>query len=218
MKDGLESRFESLIGPRFQQRDRQFGARLLGVKQEHSRRGILMSSITVAAMHAELEREFEESATECVKTLVELMENRPTALLVPRKRKVVRLCSDALLARKSALDAACQGASATIAASLSGIMIAPHRSLSDSFVQLQTENACVELRTRQRELFWSKLKRMKLGAGLVVALVAGLVAAMSYFGRAELAELWKSLGGDVENPALEAGEASGKAVPETEDA
>lgn len=70
-------------------------------------------------MHGKLEAEFEESATACVKTLAELMENRPTALLVPRRRRVVRLCSDALLARKAALDATYQGTSATVAASLS---------------------------------------------------------------------------------------------------
>jgi len=49
MKGGLEGRFESLIRQRFQQRDRQFGARLPGVKQEHNRRVILTSSITIAA-------------------------------------------------------------------------------------------------------------------------------------------------------------------------
>lgn len=218
MKGGLEGRFESLIGQRFQQRDGQFRARLLEVKQEHNRRGILTSSITIAAMHAELEREFERSAAECAKTLAELMESRPTALLVPRKQKVLRLCSDALLARKAALEATCQGASATIAASLSSGMIAPHRTLSDSFVQLQTENACVELRTKQRELFWSKLKRMKLGAGLVLALVTGLVGVMSYLARAELADRWNSFRGDVEQPTQGAGEVPGKAVPGTEDA
>ena len=215
MKGGLKSRFEVLIQRRFQQRDRGFVARLLAVKQEHNRRGILMSSITVAAMHRELEGEFEESATACVKTLAELMENRPTALLVPGKGKVVRLCSNALLARKIALDVAFQGASANIEASLIGSMTAPHRSLSDSFVELQIENACEELRTRQRKLFWSKLKRMKLGVALVVA----LVAAISYLGRAEIAALWKSFGGEIEKPAHEAGEGSRKAVTEeTEDA
>ena len=60
-------------------------------------------------------------------------------------------------------------------------MTAPYRSLSDSFVQLQFENAYVELGTKQRELFWLKLNRMlkllpllKLRAWLVVAIVAGL--------------------------------------------
>ena len=216
MKGGLEGRFESLIGQRFQQRDRQLGEHLLGVKREHCRRGILTSSITVAIMDAELEREFEGSAAECAKTLSELMESRPTALLVPRKRKVVRLCSDALLARRVALEATCQAASATIAGSLSSSMIAPHRTVSESFVQLQTKNACVELQTRQRELFWSKLKRMKPGAGLVAALVAGLVAAMSYLGRSEIADVWNSSRGDVEKAAQEAGEGSGKAVPGTD--
>ena len=205
MKTGLESQFESLIGQRFKERDRHFSARLLAVKQEHNRRGVLRSSLTVAAMHAELEREFEESANECVKALAELMESRPTALLVPPKRKVVRLCSDALLERKVALDATCQGASATIAVSLSNSMIASHRSLSDSFVKLQCANASGELRTKQRELFWSKLNRMKLGAALVAALVGG----MSYFGRAEIAEVWKSFRDSIESPAHEVREKPG---------
>lgn len=214
MKNGLGSLLEPLIGRRFQERDRHFSARLLEVKQEHNRRGSLRSSITVVAMHAELEREFAESATECVRTLAGAMENRPTALLVPRKRKVVRLCSDALLERRAALDATYQGASATIAASLSDSMTGPHRSLSDSFVQLQCENAWVELRTKQRELFWSKLNRMKLGAWLVAAIVAGV----SYFGRAEIAEVWKSFRDAIEKPAHHVGDSTEKTVPGMEDA
>ena len=190
----------------------------MGVKQKHRRRGILTSSITIVAMDAELEREFEESAADCAKTLAQLMESRPTALLVPRKRKVVRWCSDALLARRIALEATCQAASATITDSLSSSMIAPHRTLSESFVQLQTENACVELRAKQRELFWSKLKRMKLVAWLVPALVAGLLAAMSQLGRAEIADVWNNPRSDTEKPAPEVGEVFGRAVPGTEDA
>ena len=205
-----------MIRQRFQQRDRQFGEHLLRVKREHCRRGILTSSINIAAMDAELEREFEGSAAECAKTLSELIESRPTALLVPRKRKVVRLCSDALVARKVALEATCQAAFATIAGSLSSGIVASHRTLSESFVQLQTNNACAELRTRQRELFWSNLKRMKLGAWWVAALVTGLVVAMSYLGDSEIADVWNSPRGEVEKPA--AGEGSGKAVRGTEDA
>ena len=216
MKTGVESQFESLIGQRFKERDRHFSARLLAVKQEHNRRGLLTSSSTVEAMHAELEREFEESATECVKALAEVMESRPTALPVPPKRKVVRLCSDALSERRVALDATHQGASANIAASLlSDSMITPHRSLSDSFVQLQCENAFVELRAKQRELFWSKLKRMKLGAALVAAVVGGMV---SYLGGAEIAEVWQSLRATIEQPAGVVRESTEKTAPGMEDA
>ena len=213
---GLETRFESLIGQRFKERDRHLEARLLAVKQEHSRRGILMSSTTVAAMHAELEREFEESATECVKALAELMESRPTVLLVPLKREVVRLCCGALSKRKVALDANYRRACATILAPLlNDGMIAPYRSLSDNFAQLQRENASVELGARQRELFWSKLNRMKLGAALVIALVGGM---MSYLGSAEIAEMWKSFRGTIEQPTREAGERTAKAASGIEDA
>ena len=152
------------------------------VKQEHNRRGILMSSITVMAMHAELEHEFKESATECVKAAVDVMASWPTALLVPRKQKVRRVCSDALSVRKAGLEVIFERASASILTSLINTgMTAPYRSLSDSFVQLQFENAYVELGTKQRELFWLKLNRMlkllpllKLRAWLVVAIVAGL--------------------------------------------
>ena len=198
MKNGFEKQFESLIRQRFQEHDRDFRARLAEVRREHSRRGVLTSSMTVVAMYAELEREFRESATECVKALADAMGNRPTALLVPRKQTVLRLCSDALSERKADLDATFQGESASIVVSLrcSGI-IASYRSLSDSFVQLQCENACVELRTKQRGLFWSKLlKLLKLHAVLV--LVVG-VAWGSYLERAEIAEVWKSLRDSVED-------------------
>ena len=197
MKNGFEKQFESLIRQRFQVRDRHFRDRLMAVKREHNRRNILTSSMTAVAMHAELEREFMESATECVKTLADAMGNRPTALLVPRKQKVLRLCSDALSERKADLDATFQGASASVVASLrcSGIT-APYRSLSDSFVQLQCENAYVELQTKQRELLWSK--SLKLRAVLVFVVFVVGVAWGSYSKRAEIAEVWKSLHDSVE--------------------
>ena len=161
MKNGFEGQFESVIRRRFQERNRHFRRRLGEVKQEHNRRGILRSSISVVAMHAELERDFRESATECVKAAVDVMANRPTALLVPRNQKVLRVCSDAMSERKAALEAIFQEALASILASLRNTgLTAPYRSLSDNFVQLQFENACVELRTKQRELFWLKLNRM----------------------------------------------------------
>ena len=217
MKNGFEGQFESLIRRRFQERDRHFRGRLVEVKQEHSRRGILMSSITVVAMHAELEREFKESATECVKAAVDVMANRPTALLVPRKQKVRSVCSDALSERKAVLEATFQGASASILASSSNTgLTAPYRLLSDSIVQLQFENTCVELRTKQRELFWLKLNRMlkllpflKLRASLLVAVVAGL----SYWGHVEIVEVWKSVHDRVVGPAHDAGEGTEKAGP-----
>ena len=217
MKNGFEGQFESLIRRRFQEREKHFRGRLVEVKQEHNRRGILMSSITVVAMHAELEREFKESATECVKAVVYVMANRPTALLVPRKQKVRRVCSDALSERKAVLEATFQGASASILTSLSNTgLTAPYRSLSDSVVQLQFKNACVELRTKQRELFWLKLNRMlkllpflKLRALLLVAVVAGL----SYLGRVEIVEVWKSMRDRVVGPAHDAGESTEKAGP-----
>ena len=195
MKTEFGRRFESLIRRRFQERDRHFHSRLAKVRREHNRRKVLTSSMTVVAMHAELEREFRKSATECVKVLADAMKNRPTALLVPQMRKVLCLCSHALSKRKADLDATFQEASASIVASLrsSGIT-APYRSLSDSFVQLQCENVYVELRTKQRKLFWSKL--LKLHAVLVV--VVG-VAWGSYLERAEIAEVWKSLRDSVED-------------------
>ena len=205
MKNGLGRQFESLIRRRFQERDKHFSARLMKVKDEYNRRGLLSSSMTVVTMHDELEREFKESAAECVKALADAMENRATVLLVPRMRKVLRLYSHALSERKADLDAAFQGASASIVASLlNNAMIAPYRSLSDSFVQLQCQNACVELRTKQRELFWLKLRRLRL----VLALVAAVAAAAGAFclERAEIAQLWESLRDSVEKPTHDAGE------------
>ena len=176
-----------------------------------------MSSTTVVAMHAELEREFKESATECVKAAVDIMASRPTVLLVPREQKVQRVCSDALSERRAGLEAIFQGASASILASLINAgMTAPYRSLSDSFVQLQFENACVELRTNRRGLFWLKLNRilkllplLKLRAWLVVAVVAGL----SYLGCVEIVEVWNSMRDRVVAPVYDAGESTEKASP-----
>ena len=146
MKIEFGRQFESLIRRRFQERDRHFRTRLAKVRREHNRRKVLTSSMTVVAMHAELEREFRKSATECVKALADAMKNRPTALLVPQMRKVLYLCSHALSKRRADLDATFQEASASIVASLrSGGITAPYGSLSDSFVQLQCENAYVEL-------------------------------------------------------------------------
>lgn len=210
MKDGFERQFESLIRRRFQERDEQFTARLMKVKSDHHHRGLLMSSMTVVAMHSELKREFRESAAECVRALVGAMESRPTVLLVPRMRKVLRLCSDALSERRANLDAAFQGASANIVASLlNSAMIAPYRSLSESFVQLQCEDSCVELRTKQSELFWSKLRRLRL----VLALVAAFAAGAFYLERAEIAQLWKSLRDSVEKLVHEAGESIENTMP-----
>ena len=124
MKNGFEGQFVSLIRRRFQERDRHFRGRFVEVKQEHNRRGILRSSITVVAMHAELEQEFKESATEGVKAAVDVMADRPTTLLVPRKQKVRRVCSDALSERKAVLEAIFQETSASILASLSNTGLA----------------------------------------------------------------------------------------------
>ena len=51
----------------------------------------------------------------------------------------------------------------------------------------------MELRTKQRELFWAKL--LKLRAVLVFVVV---VAGGSYLERAEIAEVWKGLRDSVE--------------------
>ena len=84
MKNSFERQVESLIQQRFRERDRCFDGRLVEVMQEYNGRGILRSSIAVGAMHAELEREFEESAAGCVKAAVDAMTSRPTALPLPR--------------------------------------------------------------------------------------------------------------------------------------
>ena len=140
MKNSFERQVESLIQQRFRERDRCFDGRLVEVMQEYNGRGILRSSIAVGAMHAELEREFEESASGCVKAAVDAMTSRPTALPLPRKRKVLRVCSDILTRRKAALEAIFQGCTRSILASLSNSgLTAPYRSLSKSFVQLQCE-------------------------------------------------------------------------------
>ena len=194
VKNGFGNRLEALIRARFGERSRDFSARLLKVKEAHNRRGVLISSMTVVAMHAELQREFRESATECEKALVDTMQSRPTVLLAPRERTILRLCSDALAERRTALDAAYQEATATIVASLSNkAMIAPYRLLSDDFVQLQCENVCVELRTKKRELFWLKVQRTTKLLALVGTVVGVVAAAASLLGGLEVTEIWKSL-------------------------
>ena len=54
MKYGFGRQFESLIRHRFNERDRRFVVRLVKVKQDYSSRGILMSSLTLGAMHEKL--------------------------------------------------------------------------------------------------------------------------------------------------------------------
>ena len=210
MTHGLELQFWSLVRQRFQERDRGFSARLVEVQQEHNRRRILRSSITVAAMYAELRREFEESAKECVKVAADLMASGPTALLVPRRRRVQSACSRALSERKAAAEEIFQSASASILASLSNRgLTEPYRSLDDSFVQLQCDASRLELQMEHRRLFWLKADRMlkllpllkKLRTFLVVLVVVGL----SYFGGLGIVEAWKSLRDSVA-PAQDAGE------------
>ena len=192
MKNGLEGQLRSLIRWRVQQRDERFRGRLVEVAQEHNRRGILNSSHTVRAMHAELEREFEESAGECVKAAVDVMASRPTIFaLLPQVQKVQRVCSDSLSERKATLEEILRGASASILASLSNSSFtAPYRSLSDALVQGQRERVRLELRTKTRDLFWLKLNRM-LKLWPLLLLVGGLLS--SYLARVEIAEVWNSL-------------------------
>ena len=60
---------------------------------------------------------------------------------------------------------------------------------SDGFAQLQCKNACVELRTKKRELFLLKVKRMRM----LLPLVGAVVAAASYLERDKIREMWTSL-------------------------
>ena len=146
---------------------------LTKVKQEHNRRGLLDSSLTVVAMHAEMEREFKESADECVKAAVELMASQSTASLwAPRKQRLQRACTEAISERRGALEGFFQAASASVLNSLgNSSLTAPYRSLSDSFVELQRENAFVQLTARKREFFWLKAKRLLTFLSLVGAVL-----------------------------------------------
>ena len=106
------------------------------------------------------------------------------------KRTILSLCSDALSERRAALDATYQRESAVILASLTNsAMTAPYRCLGDNFVQLHCENAFVELRTKKRELFWLKVKRMRM----LLPLVGGVVAVASYLWRDKIGEMWTGL-------------------------
>ena len=203
MKNGFESQFESLIRTRFQDRDTRFMARLVKVKQEHNSRGLLTSSTTVVAMHAELEREFKESANECVKAAVELMASQSTASLwASRKRRVQRACAEAISKRRGALEGIFDGAAANVLSSLSNSgLTGPYRSLTDRFVELQRENACMELAAKQREFFWLKAKRLLKLLPLVVA----LVALLSYLGD-EIVGVWEGLRDRNAGSTIETGE------------
>ena len=203
MKSEFESQFESLIQRRFQDRDTRFLACLVKVKQEHNSRGLLMSSSTVVAMHAELEREFKESANECVKAAAELMASQSTASLwASRKQRVQRACADAISKRRGALEGIFNGAVASVLNSLSnGGLTGPHRSLTDKFVELQRQNACMELAAKQREFFWLKAKRLLKLWPLVVA----LVALLAYLGD-EIVGVWEGLRDGNAGPTLDTGE------------
>lgn len=194
MKNGFEARFQSLIRRRFKVRDTRFLACLVKVKQEHNSRGLLMSSMTVVAMHGELEREFKESAEECVKAAVELMASQSTAsLLASRRQRVQRACSEAISKRRGALEGIFHGAAASVLNSLrNSSLTAPYRTLTDSFVELQRENAFVELTAKQREFFWLKTKRLLK----LLPLVAAVLALVSYLGRDEIVGVWEGIRDD----------------------
>ena len=204
MKNGFESQFESLIRPRFQDRDTRFMACLVKVKQEHNSRGLLTSSTTVVAMHAELEREFKESANECVKAAVELMASQSTASFwASRKQRVQRACAEAISKRRGALEGIFHGAAASVLNSLrNSSLTAPYRSLSDSFVELQRKNAFMELTAKRREFFWLKVKRLLK----VLPLVAAVLALVSYLGREEIVGVWEGLRDRNAGSTLDTGE------------
>ena len=76
----------------------------------------------------------------------------------------------------------------------------------------------MELRTKQRELFWLKLNRMlkllpflKLRALLIVV----VIVVLSYFGRVEIVEAWKSLRDGVVGLAHDGSESVEKTVGAT---
>lgn len=164
----FQSQFDRLARLRFQERDKQFRARLLKVKDEHNARGILMSSLTVRAMHVEVERELQESAAECVDTAMAVMKGGLDALVLPPRSVVLRVCANALSVRRLRLDSTLKGQSAPI---LPGSpLAAPFRALDDSFVELQQANAHVTLRSKYDELSWWRLKGLlMLGRSLSVA-------------------------------------------------
>ena len=198
MKNNFKRQFESLIQQRSRERDRKFNARLVEVMQEHNRRGILMSSIAVVAMHRELERELRESADECVRATVDIMTGRPTVLPLPRKRAVVRVCLNMLARRKAALEGIFLSRARNIFASLSNSsFIGPYRSLSEDFVELQRQNARVKLLARHSELFWLKLNRVQKLVPLLKLRPLIVLAAMVvlYFGGFEIAQSLKEFYG-----------------------
>ena len=204
MNGGFERQFTSLTRRRFQERDRHFRARLLAVKQEHNERGLLMSSTTVVAMHAALENELRGSASECVKTVAEVM---ATAFLAPRKQLIERACADELLRRRQRLEGIFHGAAANILGSLSNSCLTePYRAISDGFFELQAESACTELRAKRRELFWLKLDRVLKLLKLRTALMAVVLAGLSYLGRHEIADLWDTIREQFAGTTLDTGE------------
>ena len=167
--------------------------------QEHSRRGILHSSITIVAMHGELEREFRESGAECVRAAVDVLKGRATALPLPGKRTVLEVCSNTLQRRRAGIQEIFLSRARNIFDSLSHSgLTAPYRSLSDDFVQLQCQNASMEIRAKHSKLFWSKIDRIQklvpllklrtwmYWAALVVLFVGGIEIAdsvMNFIGR-----------------------------------
>ncbi len=183
----FDREFESLLRLRFKEHDKQLLESLVRVKQEHNGRGLLYSSLTVVAMHKEIENELLKSTSKCVLTLTELMQNRSSIKLCPFRRKAEKLCITALSKRKAELDSVCKFNTDSIVNSLENKgMVSEYRALNNEFVQLQFENARVELRSKHREIFWAKLKRMRLGIVLVVTLATTL----AYLGINGLPKAW----------------------------
>ena len=136
MKNGFQERFEALLQKGFRERDRRFNERLVEVQQEYNARGIQLCSISVKAMHAEFEAEFVGRVAESVRAAVDIMRSGQPVLWLPRKRSVLRLCSDVLSRRKNNLQAIFDGRASKILASLSAGMTAPYWSLSENFFEL----------------------------------------------------------------------------------
>ena len=195
MKNRFHNRLEALLEKRFRERDRRFNERLVEVQQEYHSRGILFSSVSVKAMHAEFESEFAGSAAESVRAAVDVMRSGQSTLLLPRRRSLLRYCSAVLSRRKDSLQTIFDGPASKILGCLSDGMTAPYQSLSENFFELHVQNACVELGAKHSELFWSRLDRVsKLLAFVKLRhLVIAVALATPYVLRAEITGAWEYL-------------------------
>lgn len=134
--------FVKLLRLRFDEKNRKMIERFTEEKQRFNARGLLNSSETVKAMHKALETELKESANSVVTTAIDVISKN---VLLPAKKKLQILCSNALSQRKDEIEALYLSDVHHIEQGLlNKTMLQPYMSLGD-FYRLQQEEMLINL-------------------------------------------------------------------------